>query len=38
MKILLLMAGPDVSVRDAGYLFPKPLIEIAGKPIVPTCY
>jgi dTDP-glucose pyrophosphorylase len=34
MTILVLMAGPSDSFRDAGYLFPKPLIEIAGKPLV----
>jgi dTDP-glucose pyrophosphorylase len=34
MKILILMAGSSESFRTAGYPYPKPLIEIAGKPLV----
>jgi dTDP-glucose pyrophosphorylase len=34
MKILILMAGSSASFRNAGHLYPKPLIEIAGKPLV----
>lgn len=34
MKILILMAGSSESFRNAGYSYPKPLIEIAGKPLV----
>ena len=34
MNVLLLMAGPSDNFREAGYLYPKPLIEIDGKPII----
>jgi dTDP-glucose pyrophosphorylase len=34
MNILLLMAGSSEAFREAGHLYPKPLVEIAGKPIV----
>lgn len=34
MNILLLMAGSSEAFREAGYSFPKPLVEIDGKPLV----
>ncbi len=34
MNILLLMAGGDEMFREAGYLFPKNLVEIDGLPLV----
>ena len=34
MNILLLMAGDSKRFEDAGYLYPKNLIEIAGLPLV----
>ena len=34
MNVLVLMAGPSDSLREAGYQFPKPLIEIGSKPVV----
>lgn len=34
MNIILLMGGSSEAFREAGYLYPKSLIEIAGKPIV----
>lgn len=34
MNVLVLMAGPDDVFRDAGYAFPKNLVEIAGLPLV----
>jgi dTDP-glucose pyrophosphorylase len=34
MNVILLMAGSSEAFRDAGYLYPKPLVEIAGKPTV----
>lgn len=34
MNIMLLMAGSSEAFREAGYLYPKPLVEIAGKPIL----
>jgi dTDP-glucose pyrophosphorylase len=32
MNIVLLMAGSSEAFREAGHLYPKPLVEIAGKP------
>lgn len=34
MNVLLLMAGASDAFREAGYLYPKPLIEIGGKSLV----
>lgn len=34
MNIVLLMAGSSEAFREAGYLYPKPLVEMAGKPIL----
>jgi dTDP-glucose pyrophosphorylase len=34
MNILLLMAGSSDAFREAGHLYPKPLVEIAGRPMV----
>lgn len=34
VNILVLMAGSSDSFREAGFAFPKPLIEIADKPLV----
>jgi NDP-sugar pyrophosphorylase family protein len=34
MKVVLPMAGGDESFRKAGFLFAKPVIEIAGRPLV----
>ena len=34
MQILLLMAGSDQVFADAGYRYPKNLVEIDGKPLV----
>lgn len=34
MNILILMSGSSQSFKDAGYLFPKNLTEIAGRPLV----
>lgn len=33
MKVILPMAGGDEAFRKAGFLFAKPLIEIAGRPL-----
>ena len=34
MKILIPMAGAGKRFFDAGYVFPKPLIEVNGKPMI----
>jgi dTDP-glucose pyrophosphorylase len=34
MNVLVLMAGRDDAFREAGYLYPKNLTEIAGRPLV----
>ena len=34
MKILIPMAGEGSRFRDKGYSFPKPLIEVKGKPMI----
>ena len=34
MNLLILLAGPSTAFTDAGYGFPKPLVEIDGKPLV----
>lgn len=34
MNVLVLAAGSSKAFTDAGYLFPKPLIEIAGRPLI----
>jgi dTDP-glucose pyrophosphorylase len=34
LQILLLMAGPDDAFREAGYHYPKNLVEIDGLPLV----
>ena len=34
MKILIPMAGKGKRFEDAGYSFPKPLIDINGKPMI----
>ena len=34
MNIIVLMAGSSDVLREAGYAFPKPLVEIAGRPVV----
>lgn len=34
MNVLILLAGSSAGFKEAGYNFPKPLIEIAGKPLV----
>jgi len=34
MNLLILLAGPSIAFTDAGYTFPKPLIEINGKPLI----
>jgi len=34
MKIIIPMAGKGTRFKEKGYTFPKPLIEIAGKPMV----
>lgn len=34
MKVVLPMAGGDENFRKAGFLFAKPVIEIAGRPLV----
>ncbi len=34
MNVLVLLAGSSVAFKDAGYTFPKPLVEIAGQPLV----
>lgn len=34
MKIVIPMAGEGKSFKNAGYTFPKPLIEINGKPMI----
>ncbi len=34
MNVLLLMAGSDDAFRDAGFAFPKNLVEIGGLPLV----
>ena len=36
MKILIPMAGEGSRFRDEGYTFPKPLIEVNGKPMIQT--
>src|SRR5947209_693609 len=33
-QILILMSGRDDAFRDAGYLYPKTLVEIDGMPLV----
>lgn len=34
MNLLVLAAGASKAFLDAGYLFPKPLVEIAGRPLI----
>ena len=34
MNVLVLMAGSGDAFRDAGYLYPKNLVEIDGLPLV----
>ena len=34
LQLLILMSGRDDAFRDAGYLYPKTLVEIAGIPLV----
>ncbi len=34
MKIVIPMAGKGKTFKDAGYTFPKPLIDIDGKPMI----
>ncbi len=34
MKIVLLLSGDNKSFQDAGFLYPKPLVEIHGKTVV----
>lgn len=34
MNLLILMAGSSDSFQEAGYLYPKPLYEISGKPLL----
>jgi len=34
MNVLILCGGSSPAFKDAGYDFPKPLVEIAGKPLV----
>jgi dTDP-glucose pyrophosphorylase len=34
MKIVIPMAGMGIRFTDAGYIFPKPLIDVLGKPMV----
>jgi len=34
MKILIPMAGKGGRFQDAGYTFPKPLVDISGKPMI----
>jgi len=34
LQLLILMSGRDDSFREAGYLYPKTLVEIAGMPLV----
>lgn len=34
MNVLVLLAGASAGFKEAGYLFPKPLVEIAGQPLV----
>jgi NDP-sugar pyrophosphorylase family protein len=34
MKALIPMAGAGSRFEDAGYTFPKPLIDVAGKPMI----
>jgi len=34
MNVLILLAGSSASFKEAGYAFPKPLVEISGKPLV----
>ncbi len=34
MNVLILMAGGDDAFREAGYAYPKNLIEINGQPLV----
>lgn len=34
MNILVLMSGPSQAFKDAGHVFPKNLVEIAGQPLV----
>ncbi len=34
MNVLILLAGSNAGFKEAGYMFPKPLVEIAGKPLV----
>lgn len=34
MNILILLAGTSAGFKEAGYAFPKPLVEIAGRPLV----
>ena len=36
MKILIPMAGRGKRLEQAGYTFPKPLIEVDGKPMIQT--
>jgi NDP-sugar pyrophosphorylase family protein len=36
VKILIPMAGEGSRFRDEGYTFPKPLIEVNGKPMIQT--
>jgi len=34
LQLLILMSGRDDAFRDAGYLYPKSLVEIGGMPLV----
>jgi len=34
LKIVIPMAGAGTPFKEAGYTFPKPLIDINGKPMV----
>ena len=34
MNVLILMSGSSKSFKEAGYIYPKNLVEVAGKPLV----
>lgn len=34
MNVIVLLAGSSTGFKEAGYAFPKPLVEIAGKPLI----